>query len=43
MENTPSTGVGINNILNRYRLLTDRDVSINRTDSLFTVGLPFIK
>ena len=41
-ENAPSTGVGINNILSRYELLTKREVEIKHTDVLFTVGLPYI-
>ena len=35
-----STGVGLANIENRYRLLTEKTVSIIKTESTFTVKLP---
>jgi len=39
---TESTGVGINNISNRYRLLTDRNIEITETDTEYIVGIPFM-
>jgi LytS/YehU family sensor histidine kinase len=38
-----STGVGLQNIINRYRLLVDREITISRENGLFTVSLPVIK
>lgn len=37
-----STRVGLQNIINRYSLLTDRHVEITRTGGLFTVKLPML-
>ena len=37
------TGVGLNNLTNRYKYLTDRPVSIEETDTCFKVSLPLIK
>lgn len=42
-ENAPSTGIGINNIISRYKLLTHAEIEIRNTGSSFIVGLPFIK
>lgn len=42
-ENVVSTGTGIKNILNRYRLLTDKKIEIAETALSFKVGLPFIR
>jgi ligand-binding sensor domain-containing protein len=41
-KDSSSTGIGINNIISRYSLLTDKKVEITKTDSSFIVGLPFI-
>lgn len=43
MDAVSSTGIGINNIMSRYKLLTDTRVEINNTGSSFIVGLPFIR
>ncbi|UFH57930.1 sensor histidine kinase [Spirosoma sp. KNUC1025] len=37
-----STRVGLQNIINRYSLLTDRQVEIIRTGGLFTVKIPLL-
>jgi sensor histidine kinase YesM len=39
----PSTGIGLNNIINRIKILTNKDVRINRSSTHFTVELPIIK
>jgi len=38
-----STGIGIQNIIDRYKLITDKEIKITQTDDLFKVGLPIIK
>jgi sensor histidine kinase YesM len=35
-----STGVGLNNLMNRYQLLFSRDLVIERSPAMFTVKLP---
>jgi hypothetical protein len=42
LKDTPSTGIGINNIISRYKLLTDEEVMVIKTDHAFIVGLPYI-
>lgn len=42
-ENVNSTGIGIQNIINRYKLLTDIEIEITETSNIFKVGLPVIK
>ena len=37
-----STGVGLHNIIGRYRLLTDRPVRVAETDGYFVVDLPLL-
>ncbi|TAF95017.1 MAG: histidine kinase [Cytophagia bacterium] len=37
-----STKVGLENIINRYRLLTNRDVEVLRNDSSFAVKIPLL-
>ncbi len=37
-----SSGVGLQNIRQRYNILTDREVTINKTPSQFSVGLPML-
>lgn len=37
-----STGIGLSNIRNRYRLLTERLVTVSETPDFFTVVLPLI-
>ena len=39
----PSTGIGLNNIFSRYKILTEQDVTVIRTDIQFIVELPLIK
>jgi len=38
----PSTGVGLKNITQRYYLLTDRPVIINKTDKEFYISIPLL-
>ncbi|MBD2699038.1 histidine kinase [Spirosoma sp. BT702] len=38
-----STGIGLANITNRYRLLTDRPVLITQQDNTFTVSIPLLQ
>lgn len=38
-----STQVGLNNIHRRYRFLTDREISIEKTDNSFTVKIPLLQ
>jgi streptogramin lyase len=37
-----STGIGLENISKRYRLLTEKDIVISQTENLFSVKLPVI-
>lgn len=41
-KDVDSTGIGINNIISRYKILTDKKVEITQTKSEFIVELPFI-
>lgn len=38
----PSTGVGLANITNRYRLLTDRPVRVSQSATTFVVSIPLL-
>jgi ligand-binding sensor domain-containing protein len=38
----PSTGIGLNNITNRFRILTDKPVHIKEDDEYFTVFIPLL-
>ncbi len=38
-----STGIGLNNISERYRALSDQEIDINSTGNLFQVRLPLLK
>ncbi|MEM9338155.1 MAG: histidine kinase [Bacteroidota bacterium] len=38
-----STGIGLNNLKERYKYLTDRKVEIEKTDQKFIVSLPILK
>jgi two-component system, LytTR family, sensor kinase len=38
-----STGIGLKNIINRYRLLTDKPVTVERTPAAFTVKIPLLQ
>jgi two-component system, LytTR family, sensor kinase len=37
-----STGIGLENVLQRYRLLFNKEISIEKSETLFTVKLPII-
>lgn len=37
-----STGIGLNNVAQRYKLLFDRDILIEKSDITFTIKLPVI-
>ena len=41
-DEVKSTGIGIRNIVDRYHLLSEKKIQISKTESSFTVGLPFI-
>jgi len=38
----PSTGTGLSNIINRYKIQTDKPVTINETEKSFSVTIPLI-
>lgn len=38
-----STGIGLDNIRNRYSLLSDKKVEVSESDSCFTVSIPLIE
>ena len=38
----PSTGVGLHNIKQRYYLLTDRPVKIQKTEKIFSIAIPLL-
>jgi ligand-binding sensor domain-containing protein len=42
-QTDPSTGIGLENIINRFKMLTDREVVISKTDNIFTVEVPLIE
>ena len=37
------TGMGLQNIINRYAMLTDKKVIVHKTNEFFTVSLPILK
>jgi len=39
----PSTGIGLQNLINRYQLLSNQEISISEYNGYFTVKLPQIK
>lgn len=43
IDHEPSTGVGLTNIINRFRILTDREVKANETKEYFTVLIPILR
>ena len=43
LEENPSTGIGLNNITNRYKFLSDRKVLIDEDTDTFKVALPLVK
>lgn len=40
---TESTGIGLENIRNRYKLITDKVVTVDETENKFTVTIPLIE
>ena len=38
-----STGTGLQNIINRYKIISKQDVKIIKTETMFMVSLPLIK
>ena len=43
LEPEPSTGIGLENLRNRWQLITGRDIEILATEERFTVRLPLLK
>ncbi|MEO6584432.1 MAG: two-component regulator propeller domain-containing protein [Ferruginibacter sp.] len=43
LTNEPGSGMGLQNIINRYHLLTNKEVQINASVEKFIVSLPLIK
>jgi len=41
-EDVMSMGIGINNIIDRYNMLTEKKIQIVKTERSFKIGLPFI-
>jgi two-component system, LytTR family, sensor kinase len=41
-QNEPSTGLGLQNIINRYKLLTEKPVLVTEKDESFIVKIPFL-
>jgi len=41
-KTSTSTGIGISNIVSRYKILTNKNIEIIKSESEFIVGLPFI-
>ncbi|MEI9956787.1 MAG: hypothetical protein WDM90_10910 [Ferruginibacter sp.] len=39
---TESTGIGLENIRNRYKLLSDKTVKVTESETNFTVSIPLI-
>ena len=37
-----STGIGLNNIRNRYKLLGDKTVEVTESDDIFMVSIPLL-
>lgn len=42
MDHMESTGIGLENIQNRYRFITDKEVIIKKTEQEFQVSLPLL-
>ena len=42
LEPEPSTGIGLENLRNRWQLITGRDIAILSTEERFTVRLPLL-
>jgi sensor histidine kinase YesM len=43
LEKEPSTGIGLENIRNRYLHLTGKDISVKKENGKFTVMLPLFE
>jgi sensor histidine kinase YesM len=43
MIKDPSTGIGLQNLKNRYRLLNDSVIEVTAENGVFIVKLPLIK
>jgi sensor histidine kinase YesM len=41
-KNEPSTGLGLQNIINRYKLLTEKPVVVTDENEMFSVKIPFL-
>ena len=39
----PTTKIGLNNLNNRYRLITNRNITIEKNFNFFTVKLPILQ
>lgn len=42
LTNTTGTGIGLNNLVKRYRLLFNKEIIIDNTDNTFCVSIPLI-
>ncbi len=42
-DEVKSTGIGIQNIIDRYKLISEKEIRITQTGDLFKVGLPIIR
>jgi sensor histidine kinase YesM len=42
-QNESSTGIGLENIRNRYAMVTDKKIAIEKTEEKFTVTIPLLK
>jgi LytS/YehU family sensor histidine kinase len=42
-QKEPSAGVGLSNIINRYRILFNKEIEIIKTENEFIVHLPLIR
>ena len=43
LTSTTGTGIGLDNLVKRYRLLFDKDITIDNTENMFCVSIPLIK
>jgi LytS/YehU family sensor histidine kinase len=41
-QSDPSTGIGLENIINRFKILSNQEVYISKNDEIFTVEIPLI-
>jgi len=42
LDKQPGTGTGLNNIINRYEMVSDKEVFVTKSNDFFTVALPLI-